>query len=159
MKRLLPIILAVCLWFSFAPAAKADYANLTPCGNNPAFIQRAKSAKTPQAKARFESYSGLLCGEEGLPHLITDGNLAHASEFVIPGILFLYIAGWIGWAGRSYLQAIKKGGNPEEKEIVIDLPLALTCSLGAAIWPLAAFGEAASGAMFAKDNEITVSPR
>jgi photosystem I subunit 3 len=33
------------------------------------------------------------------------------------------------------------------------------CSLGAAAWPLAAFKEAASGEMFAKDDEITVSPR
>jgi len=159
MRKLLALLLAVCLWFSFAPIASADYANLTPCGENAAFIQRAKSATTPQAKARFEQYSQLLCGEEGLPHLIVDGNLAHAGEFLIPSVLFLYIAGYIGWAGRSYLQAIKKEGKAEEKEIIIDVPLAIKCSLGAAAWPVAAVGEITSGAMFAKDNEITVSPR
>lgn len=160
MGRLFALILAVCLWFSFAPSATADsYSNLTPCGENPAFVQRAKAASTPKAKARFESYSALLCGEEGLPHLIVDGNIAHAGEFLIPSILFLYIAGWIGWAGRSYLQAAQAGSNPEEKEIIIDVPLALKCSLGGATWPLAAFGQIASGAMFAKDDEITVSPR
>lgn len=159
MRKFLALILAVCLWFSFAPIASADYSNLTPCADNAAFVKRAKSATTEQAKARFEQYSSLLCGEEGLPHLIVDGNLAHAGEFLIPSILFLYIAGYIGWAGRSYLQAIKKGDNAEEKEIIIDIPLAIKCSLGAAAWPVAALGEMTSGAMFAKDNEITVSPR
>ena len=66
---------------------------------------------------------------------------------------------WDGWAGRSYLQAIKKEKSPEDKEIVIDIPLAIKCMLGAAIWPLAAFQEMSSGAMFAKDDEIPVSPR
>jgi len=160
MRKLLALLLAVCLWFSFAPIASADYySNLTPCGDNPAFVQRAKSATTDQAKARFEQYSQLLCGEDGLPHLIADGNLAHAGEFLIPSILFLYIAGYIGWAGRSYLQAIQKGKKPEEKEIIIDIPLAISCSLGAAAWPVAALGQMTSGAMFAKDNEIPISPR
>jgi photosystem I subunit 3 len=160
MRQLFALVLAACLWLGFAPVAKADYyANLKPCGETPAFVQRAKSAATAQDKARFESYSTLLCGEEGLPHLIADGNLAHLSEFVIPGVLFLYIAGWIGWAGRSYLQAAKKSKNPEEMEIVIDVPLAVKCSLGGATWPLLAFGEYSSGKMFAKDDEITVSPR
>lgn len=159
MARLFALILAVCLWFSFAPSASADYSNLTPCAETPAFLDRAQAADTPQAKARFESYSTLLCGEEGLPHLIVDGNLAHAGEFLIPSILFLYIAGWIGWAGRTYLQAIQAGKNPEDKEIIIDVPLAIKCSLGGAAWPAAAFGQIASGAMFAKDDEITVSPR
>lgn len=160
MRKLLALMLAVCLWFSFAPIASADsYANLTPCSENAAFLDRAEFAATDQAKARFERYSQALCGEDGLPHLIVDGNLAHAGEFLIPGILFLYIAGYIGWAGRSYLQAIKKGKNPEEKEIIIDIPLAISCSLGAAAWPAAALGQMTSGAMFAKDDEITVSPR
>jgi len=61
-----------------------------------------------QTKSRFDKYrnSSLLCGTDGLPHLITDGDLKHSGEFVIPGILFLYITGWIGWSGRKYLQTI-----------------------------------------------------
>ena len=160
MRQLLAIVLTVCLWLGFAPVAKADYyANLKPCGEQAAFVQRAKAATTPQAKARFQNYSTLLCGEEGLPHLITDGNLAHLSEFVIPGVLFLYIAGWIGWAGRSYLQAAGKASNSEEKEIIIDLPLAVKSSLAASTWPLLAFAELSTGKLLAKDSEITVSPR
>ena len=160
MRKLLALMLAVCLWFSFAPIASADsYANLTPCSENPAFLARAELATTEQAVARFDRYSQALCGEEGLPHLIVDGNLAHAGDFLIPGILFLYIAGYIGWTGRSYLQAIKKGKNPEDKEILIDIPLAISCSLASAAWPAAAFGQISSGAMFAKDDEIPISPR
>lgn len=163
MRRLLAVVLALGLWISFVPSASAY--NLTPCSESAAFQQRAKIsvANSPSpdlAKARFERYSQALCGEDGLPHLIVDGSLAHAGEFLIPSILFLYIAGWIGWVGRAYLQyAAKQGKNATEKEIIIDVPVAVKFMLGGFIWPLAALKEATSGEMFAKDNEITVSPR
>jgi len=160
MGRLLALILAVCLWIGFAAPASADfYANLTPCSENPGFLAKAQAASTDQAKARFERYSQALCGDDGLPHLIADGNIAHAGDFVIPGVMFLYIAGCIGWAGRIYLQAAKKGSNPEEKEIIIDVPVAVQSFLGAALWPLLALKEFTSGELLAKDNEVTVSPR
>ncbi|MGC9504945.1 Photosystem I reaction center subunit III [Baaleninema sp.] len=160
MRRLLALVLTAVLWFSFAPTASADVAGLTPCNENSAFLARAKRATTEQAKQRFERYGEeLLCGEDGLPHLIVDGRWSHAGEFMIPGIMFLYVAGWIGWAGRSYLQAIQGEKSPEDKEIIIDVPLAVSKSLSAALWPLAAFGEITSGEMFAKDNEIPISPR
>ena len=47
----------------------------------------------------------------------------------------------------------------EEKEIIIDVPLAIKCSLSSALWPLLAFKEMTTGEMFAKKEEITVSPR
>jgi photosystem I subunit 3 len=160
MRRLLALVLTAVLWFSFAPTASADVAGLTPCNESPAFIARAKAATTEQAKQRFELYGReLLCGEEGLPHLIVDGRWSHAGEFLIPGVLFLYIAGWIGWAGRSYLISIRGEKSPEEKEIIIDVPRAISCSLGGVAWPLAAFKEITTGEMFANDNEIPISPR
>jgi photosystem I subunit 3 len=166
MRRLFALALVISLWFGFAMPASASIAGdnvsgLTPCGENAAFQQRAANAKTPGAKARFEFYgkSSLLCGEDGLPHLIVDGDLAHLGEFVIPSILFLYIAGWIGWVGRAYLIAVRDEKNSEDKEIVIDVPLALKCSLTGFAWPLAAAKDILSGEMFAKDDEITVSPR
>jgi photosystem I subunit III len=162
MRRFFAIVLAVLLWFGFVETAPAQaaYDNLTPCGQSQAFAQRMKSSDSPTAQRRYEQYSkaGLLCGPEGLPHLIVD-NPAHAGDFIIPGLMFLYIAGWIGWAGRSYLQAIQKGDNPEAKEITIDVPLAVKFMIGGFAWPLAAFGEISTGKMFAKENEITVSPR
>ncbi|MEL7038782.1 MAG: Photosystem I reaction center subunit III [Cyanobacteria bacterium J06592_8] len=162
MRRLLAVVFALSLWFSVVPSASAY--NLTPCSESAAFQQRAEisvasSPNPDQAKARFERYSQALCGEDGLPHLIVDGSLAHAGEFLIPSILFLYITGWIGWVGRAYLQYAKQGKNATEKEIIIDVPAAIKFMLGGFIWPLAALKEATSGEMFAKDNEITVSPR
>jgi photosystem I subunit 3 len=161
MRRLFALALVISLWFGFAMPASADVAGLTPCGESAAFQQRAAKATTAQAKARFEFYgnSSLLCGEDGLPHLIVDGDLAHLGEFLIPSLLFLYIAGWIGWVGRAYLIAVRSDKNAEEKEIIIDVPLAIKCSLSGFAWPLTAAKDMISGEMFAKDNEITVSPR
>jgi photosystem I subunit 3 len=42
--------------------------------------------------------------KEGLPRIIASGQWDHANEFVIPGVLFLYITGWIGWVGRKYVR-------------------------------------------------------
>ncbi|HEY9734976.1 MAG TPA: Photosystem I reaction center subunit III [Trichocoleus sp.] len=166
MRRLFAVVLVTFLWFGFAAPASAGLAGdnvstLTPCGENAAFQKRAAGAKTEAAKARFETYgrSNVLCGQDGLPHLVVSGDLSHAGEFIIPSILFLYIAGFIGWAGRSYIMAVRAAKSPEEKEVVIDVPLALKCVAGAVAWPLGAFRDITTGEMFAKENEITVSPR
>ncbi|CAN6855736.1 unnamed protein product [Brassica oleracea var. botrytis] len=47
---------------------------------------------------RFNNYGkyGLLCGADGIPHLMVNGDQRHWGEFITPGLLFLYIAGWIG---------------------------------------------------------------
>ncbi|MDQ2098596.1 MAG: Photosystem I reaction center subunit III [Tychonema bourrellyi B0820] len=162
MRRLFAAILVVSLWISFAPVASAY--NLVPCKDSPAFKELAENARSTNgdpasAKARFDRYSEALCGPEGYPHLIVDGNLSYAGDFLIPSVLFLYIAGWIGWVGRSYLQAAKKSDSPEEKEIIIDVPMAVSFMLSGFLWPVAALKEITSGEMFAKDDEITVSPR
>ena len=161
MRRLFALALVICLWVGFVPPASADVAGLTPCSESPAFQARADAATTPQAKRRFEFYgsTNVLCGTDGLPHLVVDGRWSHAGEFLIPSILFLYIAGWIGWVGRAYLIAIRAEKNPEEKEIIIDVPLAIKQMLTGFAWPLAAFKELASGELTAKDSEIPVSPR
>jgi photosystem I subunit III len=164
MQKLLAFVFAICLWFNFTPPAAAGVAGLVPCGESQAFQQRAAGARNttddPESgKKRFARYAQALCGPEGLPHLIVDGRLDRAGDFLIPSILFLYIAGWIGWVGRAYIIAIKKGDKPEEKEIIIDVPLAVSCMLGGFAWPAAALGEFTSGKLLAKDNEITVSPR
>ena len=164
MQKLLALVFAICLWFNFTPPASANVAGLVPCSESSAFQQRAAAARNttddPESgKKRFARYAQALCGPEGLPHLIVDGRLDRAGDFLIPGVLFLYIAGWIGWVGRAYLIAIKKGDNTEEKEIIIDVPLAVSCMLGGFAWPAAALGEFTSGKLVAKDNEITVSPR
>ncbi|MBW4634131.1 MAG: Photosystem I reaction center subunit III [Iphinoe sp. HA4291-MV1] len=165
MRCLFALILAICVWFNFAPQALALGADLVPCSDSPAFQERAASARNTTAdpesgKKRFERYSQALCGPEGLPHLIVDGRLDRAGDFLIPSILFLYITGWIGWVGRTYLQTIKKqGGDVEQKEIQIDVALALPIMASGFAWPFAAVQELLSGQLTAKDEEIPISPR
>lgn len=159
MRRLFALALILCLWVGFVPPAAADVAGLTPCADTPAFQQRAASARTTQAKERFQSYSQLLCGPEGYPHLVVDGRLSHAGEFLIPGLLFLYIAGLIGWAGRSYVIYARGTSEPEMNEIIIDVPRAVGIVAGSLLWPLAAVKEFLSGELTAKEEEIPVSPR
>jgi photosystem I subunit III len=164
MQRLFALVLAICLWFNFAPPARALGADLVPCKDSPAFQQLAKNARNTTAdpnsgKNRFERYSQALCGPEGYPHLIVDGRWDRAGDFLIPSLLFLYIAGWIGWVGRAYLIAIRKGSDVEQKEIQIDISLALPIMASGFAWPAAAVKEFLSGELIAKDTEITISPR
>ena len=165
MRRLFALILVLSLWFNFAPTASADsVAGLVPCSESPAYQERAEyflntTADPLSGEKRAARYAQALCGEEGLPHLIVDGRLNHAGDFLIPGIMFLYIAGWIGWVGRSYLIAIRGDKNSELKEVIIDVPLAFSKMLTGFAWPLAAFGEFTSGNLVAKDGEIPISPR
>lgn len=94
----------------------------------------ALQATIDRTNNRFANYAkaGLLCGTDGYPHLISDPGMAlkygHAGEVFIPTIGFLYVAGYIGTVGRNYLQAVKKEKKPTEKEIIIDVPLALSLS-------------------------------
>jgi photosystem I subunit 3 len=169
------------------PAAYAEFSfnALTPCATSSAFQDRLQiqvdgykarlanfqagsspadylKGKVAQTEARFAKYadSGLLCGEDGLPHLITDGRWSHAGEFTIPALMFLYIAGWIGWVGRAYEVAILKDkATAFQKEIIIDLPLAVKCMLTGFAWPLAALKEFSTGELVVPENEVTVSPR
>jgi len=164
MRRLLALIFAVTLWFGCVTPASADVAGLVPCKESKAFQQRAKDAKDTvgdpkSGENRFDRYSDFLCGPEGLPHLVADGSLSHADEFIIPGLIFLYIAGWIGWVGRAYLISVRKEKEPEMREIIIDVPRALGFMLSGFTWPLAAIKELLSGELTAKEEEIPVSPR
>jgi photosystem I subunit 3 len=164
--------------------AKADFNALTLCKESPAFTKRLNSEVkklenrlkfyTPESKEskfllqeiestklRFERYgnANLLCGKEGLPRIIASGQWDHANEFVIPGILFLYITGWIGWVGRKYLRYASTTQNPFENEIIIDVPVAAKISISGFLWPVEAWKELTSGDLLASDDDVTVSPR
>nr|YP_009315271.1 Photosystem I reaction center subunit III (plastocyanin-binding) [Yamadaella caenomyce]SCW23726.1 Photosystem I reaction center subunit III (plastocyanin-binding) [Yamadaella caenomyce] len=185
MRRLFNLLIIIGLSIGVSvDEVHAEVAGLIPCKDSIAFGKRLKSSVrklearlskyevgTPPAlaleaqinktKTRFEKYSkaGLLCGSDGLPHLISDGRWSRAGDFVFPGLLFLYIAGWIGWVGRGYLQAISKTNKPTEKEIILDVPLALKFSASGFTWPLAAWQEFTSGELIESAENITVSPR
>lgn len=164
--------------------AMAEIGGLTKCSESAAFTKRLNASvkKLEQRKskyetdspsalalqqqidrttARFEKYSRaeLLCGNDGLPHLIADGRWSHAAEFILPGFGFIYISGWIGWVGRKYLRAVSTTSNPEESEIIINVPLALRIMSTGYIWPISAWQELISGDLVAANDEVTVSPR
>lgn len=180
--------LLVCLFlalFTFTPnPAFADIGGLTKCSDSPAFAKRLNSSvkkleqrlsqyevdsppalalkqQIERTKARFDKYgrSELLCGTDGLPHLVADGRWNHAAEFIMPGFGFIYISGWIGWVGRKYIRAVSTTKNPAESEIIINVPLALKIMTTGFIWPISAWQELISGDLVAPKSEVTVSPR
>lgn len=55
----------------------------------------------------------------------------------IPTIGFLYVAGYIGYVGRQYLITTKAAGKAQDKEIIIDVPLANKLAWQGAGWPVA----------------------
>ena len=185
MKQFNLVALLFALLLAFTPnQARADIGGLTPCSESPAFAKRLKTSvnklelrmaqyevasppalalqqQIDRTKARFDKYSRseLLCGTDGLPHLIADGRWSHAAEFILPGFGFIYISGWIGWVGRKYLRAISTTKNPAESEIIINVPLALKIMTTGYIWPIAAWQELISGDLIAPIDEVTISPR
>ena len=93
----------------------------TKCSESPAFAKRLKTsvkklelrmaqyeADSPPAlalqqqidrtQARFDKYSrsDLLCGADGLPHLIADGRWTHAAEFILP-VLMIFLLSLYDW--------------------------------------------------------------
>jgi len=102
--------------------------------------------KINQIKYREEAYGTRLCGvRDGKPRTIATGELTRGNV-VVPGLIFLYTAGWIGWAGRSYLMRTQD----EMKELNLDVPLALTCMASGFSWPVAAWQEIVNGEMVGK---------
>lgn len=164
--------------------AFAEIGGLTKCSESTAFNKRLKTSikklelrmsqyetdsppalalqqQIDRTKVRFDKYSrsNLLCGTDGLPHLIADGRWDHAAEFTLPGFGFLYIAGWIGWVGRKYVRAVSTTKNPTENEIIINVPLALKIMTTGYIWPISAWQELISNDLVAPKDKISVSPR
>ena len=185
MKRFNIVAFFFALLLFFTPnQAFAEIGGLKKCSESPAFTKRLNNsvkklelrmkqyeADSPPAlaiqqqidrtKARFDKYgrSDLLCGADGLPHLIADGRWSHAAEFILPGFGFIYISGWIGWVGRKYLRAVSTTKNPAENEIIINVPLALKIMTTGFIWPISAWQDFVSSDLVAADKDVTVSPR
>lgn len=164
--------------------ADTNFSNLTYCKDSTSFKKRqttslkklenrlslyenntkeylAITKKIQSTKERFLKYEkgNLLCGKEGLPRIIATGEWNHALEFTIPGILFLYITGWIGWVGRKYLKWTKTTDNTFDNEIIINLPIAFSIINSGFLWPLDAWKELISGELLESKDDITVSPR
>merc|ERR1719324_499850 len=93
-------------------------------GSAPAVALEATAART---KARFANYGkgGLLCGADGLPHLIAEPGLAlkygHANDVLLPTVGFLLFA----------------------------VPLALKCIGKSCMWPANVVAELRAGTLTA----------
>merc|ERR1719499_398334 len=149
---------------SYASAKSQSISGLTPCSESEAFAKRknqelkelqkrmkkyeadsspaiALKATMERTERRFNNYgkSGLLC----------------ANDVFVPTLGFLYFAGWLGHSGRLYLEATRD----REKEIILDVPLAIAILAKAIAWPVMVSQLVASDSLVEKDENITVSPR
>jgi photosystem I subunit 3 len=157
--RLLVPVIILMIWVGVVSPAFADNSLLVPCSQSAAFQERKSNAPDSYYFNKpFDVYgSELVCGEDGLPHL--DLGAKQPIDVLIPYGIFFYVAGFIGWSGRAYLQAANKTKNPEEHEIFIDIPLAISSFTKGLLWPILAIQELATGQLTAKEGEIPVSPR
>ena len=88
---------------------------------------------------------------------LANGKWDSVWELTIPALMFIYIAGCIGWAGRKYLITVRDRKDAAMAEIMIDVKLAIRCILTSAIWPVEAHYEATNNKM--TEPYVTVSPR
>lgn len=146
---------------------------LEPCAKNKRFAKRIKDElykvsnkqnkfpegsvvynryveKTARVKKRQASYGARMCGKkDGLPRALSEPSLARGNTN-LPSAGFFYIAGWIGWAGRTYL----RGGANVEQEVNIDAPFAAGCMANSFVWPVVAWQEIVNGDYVVADREI-----
>ena len=88
---------------------------------------------------------------------LANGKWDSVWELAIPALMFIYIAGCIGWAGRTYLIKVRDRKDAAMAEIILDVKLAIRCILTSAIWPIEAHFEARNGKLL--EPNVTVSPR
>ncbi len=179
--QLFAILLSAFLFVGFTPIANAakgpalnndrpstefSSTGLTSCAENPRFQERANAATTPKDIARFKRYSKASCGQDGLPHLLIGPpiepfgallNRGHEGDLLIPGVMFIYIAGIIGWSGREYVRFARSQKNAAEYEIIIDTDLAWKCLKRGAAWPLHANREGKNGELREPDNNVSLN--
>ncbi len=75
-------------------------------------------------------------GREGVVLMLRCPPAAACVCVQIPTFGFLYVAGYIGYVGRQYLIQTKAGAKATEKEIIIDVPLALKLAFQGWTWPV-----------------------
>jgi len=106
--------------------------------------------KIALTKKRQEAYGGRWCSKfRGLPYVITTGENVRGGV-VIPALGFLYITGWIGWSGRTYLRRTRD----MQKEIQIDVPLALSIMASGYAWPVLGWQDIVNGKMAVPESDF-----
>ena len=113
-----------------------------------------------RTELRFEKYNNLTCDyNDGLPHIALESV---AQQIIVPGLVFIYISGWIGWVGRKYVQYTNSIPDPNDHvfaEIIIDVPKALRIMFEGYKWPFDLAIELKTNKFFVSNEEIRQSPR
>lgn len=117
-----------------------------------------------RTKIRFIKYNKqeFLCGiTDGLPHLIVDGRPGHAGEFFVPGVIFLFITGYIGWAGRRFLQYLDDYEHFFDfvkftAEIIINVPIVFSIVTESFSWPSQAWKELVNGELLVPNENFFI---
>jgi hypothetical protein len=110
--------------------------------------------------SRLEAYetAGFLCGSsDGLPRI-----LPNSSGFFLTGSAFIYIAGCISRAVRTYSRFTTKLADPTaqtEREAKIDLVVAAGAFAVSLIWPVLLPADLRREKLVTPDSNVTVSPR
>ncbi|CAA6668580.1 unnamed protein product [Spirodela intermedia] len=157
------------------PPAAADIAGLTPCKESKAFAKREKQAlrklesslkkydpdsapalaikaTMERTKRRFDNYGkfGLLCGSDGLPHLIVSGDQRHWGSSS-PGLALPVHRRMdrVGGEELPHRHPRREEADPEGDHH--RRPPRLPAALPGFIWPVAAYREYLNGDLIAKD--------
>nr|AEJ72984.1 photosystem I subunit III [Karlodinium veneficum] len=110
-----------------------------------------------QIEESYANYidNGILCEKmDGLPRI----EITSLEEFIFPSIYFIYIAGCIGWAGRSYLNEISWGTieNRIEAEYIINIPLATRVMFNSLWWLVLFLNELIFGKLISLDMSLVL---
>merc|ERR1712113_376248 len=137
--------------FSYASAKNSSISGLTPCTESKAFAKR-KNQELKELQKRMKKYEA-----DSSPAIALKATMERTerrfNNYGKSGLL--YFAGWLGHSGRLYLEATRD----REKEIILDVPLAIAILAKAIAWPVMVSQLVASDSLVEKDENITVSPR
>jgi photosystem I subunit 3 len=139
-------------WSNGSDGSSLQSSTLLPCNLSEGFIG---GRQWNQIEGSYANYigNGTLCGEmDGLPRV----GITSLGEFIFPSILFIYIAGCIGWAGRSYLNEIARGTIEDrvEGEYIINVPIAIRVMFNSLRWPQLSLSELISGKLVNSDTNV-----
>jgi len=149
----------------FAKIIKNELGKLTQRQNKypeGSVVWKGFQKKIELVKRRQEAYGTRWCSKtDGRPRTLATPEMVRGGV-ILPASLFLYSAGWIGWAGRSYLirsKDCKKYGakTPMQMEYIINAPLALTCMASGFAWPVLAWQDIVNGKMVRRDEDVHTS--
>jgi len=87
-----------------------------------------------------------------------DVGVTQPNLFFLVYFSYTLLVGLVGLE-ENISELVSDLSNSTEKEIIIDVPLALSIMTSGFFWPVSAWQELVSGDLIATDDTITTSPR